>query len=360
RSPSADRFGRPGAVTGRSDATRRCVARATRDVALPSTGSLCVDCENTHSAIEARHVHHQSSMYQRILVAVDLSEASSTALDEARHLAKSTDATLAMIHVIPDFVNLETLHPATTLKSLPAMEEFSAKARQYIEGWANQAAHDPKLELLIEQGSAADRIVHRAEVWGADLIVVGHRGQSGLAELLLGSVAHRVVQMAHCPVLVSRKNAAQGGIVAATDLSDPSLPAIQRGAAEARWRQKPLTVVHVLDSSAAYYAASAGSLFGVTVALPPVDIQADMKEALTSTLREKMDALRASGEALVLYGSPTDTIIECAKARDAVLIVVGTHGRTGLARLALGGVAEAVTRKAPCSVLIVRHSRDAT
>jgi nucleotide-binding universal stress UspA family protein len=295
-------------------------------------------------------------MYQRILVAVDLSEASSKALAEARQIAESTDATLAMVHVLPDFVDLRTLHPAASLSSLPAMEEFSAKARQYIETWSKQASQHPNVELFLEQGSAADRIVYRGEVWGADLIVVGHQGQSGLTEFLLGSVAQRVVHLAHCPVLVSRASANTGGVVAATDLSDPSMPAIQRGAAEARWRNQSLTIVHVLDPSVGLYAASAGSLFGVSVALPPPDLQAEVRDALTTALRQKMDEVRAVGEARVMYGKPADAILECADSLKASLIVVGTHGRSGLARLALGGVAEAVTKKARCSVLVVRHS----
>ncbi|MGC4066789.1 MAG: universal stress protein [Polyangiaceae bacterium] len=108
-------------------------------------------------------------------------------------------------HVLPDFVDLQTLHPRAALDSLPGIEEFSARARERIAPWMSEAMLEPSTQPFLEQEPAATRIVACAERWGADLIVVGNQGQSGLVESLLGCVTKRVVHAAHCPVLVSRR-----------------------------------------------------------------------------------------------------------------------------------------------------------
>jgi nucleotide-binding universal stress UspA family protein len=299
-------------------------------------------------------------MHQRILVAVDLSDASGNALRDARALADAAGGELAMVHVLPDFADFKSLFPQSSPTGLPATDEFAAKARDQIGRWAAEAAQDPNLELFLDKGDPAATIVRRAESWGADLIVVGSQGRSTLERMFLGSVANKVVRTAHCPVLVSRPRRAGGNVIAATDLSDPSLPAIVQGAAEARRRGSHLVVVHVVDSSVGTFAASAGGLFGVTVALPPPELQTEVREALVVSLSEAMERLGAPGDAVVLYGSPVAAIVEGANEREADLIVVGTHGRTGLSRAAVGSVAEGVVKQARCSVLVVRHSAQPT
>jgi nucleotide-binding universal stress UspA family protein len=300
-------------------------------------------------------------MFRRILTAVDLSDASSNALREATAIAASSGAAHAIVHVLPDFVDLRTLHPRVALDSLPGLEEFSALARGRIASWMNAADHEPNVEVFLEQGSAATRIIERAEAWGADLIVVGHQGQTGLAGLLLGSVAMRVVHSAHCPVLVCRPNVDSAReVIGATDLSDPSLPAISFAASESRRRGVALTVVHVVDRTTGLYVASAGSFFGLSVPLPPAELDAAAQEALRATLEQALLQLDARGETQVLYGRPADAVIRFAKERGAGLVVVGTHGRTGLMRIALGSTADEVLRDAPCSVLVVRHAEGAT
>ncbi|HMA94255.1 MAG TPA: universal stress protein [Polyangiaceae bacterium] len=299
------------------------------------------------------------SRYHRILVAVDLGDSAPHALREARAIASACNAELAMIHVLPDFVSLSTLHPDGYAGSLPAMEQYAATARSKIREWTQRAESESNLELKLERGAAATKIIEVAESWGAELIVVGSHGHdeqaSTLKGVLLGSVAKKVVHNAHCPVLVSRKGAIGQRVIAATDLSDPSLPAISAGAAEARRRGARLEVVHVVDPAAAVYAASAGGLLGLTIALPPPEIQAEVKLALLDTLQQAIHRLGAEGDAVVLYGDPAKAIVEHASQRGPALIVVGTHGRSGLRRIALGSVADEVTRAAPCSVLVVRH-----
>ena len=85
------------------------------------------------------------------------------------------------------------------------------------------------------------------------------------------------------------------------------------------------------------------------------EVQSSMEEALA-----RVTAAGLSGEQVVLYGVPFQEIVDIAKARQVDLIVMGTHGRTGLMYVLLGSVAEKVVRIAPCSVLVVRQADQAS
>ena len=76
-------------------------------------------------------------------------------------------------------------------------------------------------------------------------------------------------------------------------------------------------------------------------------------ESAERHLRDSLQRLHATGDCLVTLGPAAGSIIEAAATLPAALVVVGTHGRTGLARWVLGSVAERVMRQAPCSVLVV-------
>jgi len=103
-------------------------------------------------------------------------------------------------------------------------------------------------EVFIELGSDHEQIVRRADEWRADLIAVGSHGRTGLRRLLLGSVADQIVRAASCAVLVARAER-QGVILAATDLTDPALPAIEAAAHEAKRRGRKLVVMHAMESA---------------------------------------------------------------------------------------------------------------
>jgi nucleotide-binding universal stress UspA family protein len=80
------------------------------------------------------------------------------------------------------------------------LEEATTKMRDLIpHGFSESSA------VEVERGDPADTIVHKAQELGADLIVIGTHGRTGLAHIFLGSVAEKVLRRAHCPVLVVRK-----------------------------------------------------------------------------------------------------------------------------------------------------------
>jgi nucleotide-binding universal stress UspA family protein len=155
----------------------------------------------------------------------------------------------------------------------------------------------------------------------------------------------------HVSVLVARP-AADGAstVLAATDFSEAAEPALAAAADEAARRGASLALVHALDVAHPALAA-----FDASAVLPSVTVEA-LRTACREMLEAARERLHASGPVHVVDGAPPAVIAHTAKDLHAALVVVGTHGRTGLRRLALGSVAEAVIRRAHCSVLVVRPS----
>jgi nucleotide-binding universal stress UspA family protein len=107
-----------------------------------------------------------------------------------------------------------------------------------------------------------------------------------------------------------------------------------------------LHIVHVLPSITA---AEPGLLWNV------LDEATARDQAYAELEKRFSDARFAGANLVVAFGSASDEIVELARAKKAELIVMPSHGRTGLARLMIGSVAELVTRSAPCPVLILRN-----
>ncbi len=293
-------------------------------------------------------------MTAKVLAALDFGDSSLEALRQARALAHAVGGSLALCHVLPAPSELALLiaEPDQAARaSLTGEEEDTRKA--LIEH-AREKVGLEAADVLVLRGETYAEIVRAAESVGAGTVVVGTHGRTGIARLVLGSVAERVARHAHCSVLVARPARKTGGVVvAATDLSEPSLPAIAEGAAAAKRSGARLVVVSVLEWPGAMPTPAAG-MFGAVPAIPPAEVVQEVRDALRSTLEQAMARAGAEGEARVIDGSASDAIVGIADELHAELIVVGTRGRTGLARLALGSVAERVIRSASCSVLTVR------
>jgi nucleotide-binding universal stress UspA family protein len=144
-------------------------------------------------------------MMRRILHASDFSSASRPAFAKAVELAKGDRAELLITHVLatPVPIMADGYMPAATYRRIEAAARRDAQRRlEALVARARRAGVQARGLLL--EGIAADRIVRAARSRRADVIVVGTHGRSGLARLMLGSVASRVVAHARCPVLTVR------------------------------------------------------------------------------------------------------------------------------------------------------------
>ena len=289
-----------------------------------------------------------------VLAVTDFSEGSDEALRQAHGYARMTDAKLTVLHVIPNVMPASPLLPEG---SPHKTEEEVAMEQRALDDLATRTRLvtgrlREDVELAVRIGPVDAAAVAYAEQHHVDVLVVGATGRTGLARLLLGSTAERVIRHAHCSVLVARPSPESERVLAATDLSTAALTAVERAKDEVVWRGGRLDLLHVMDFSALAWPAAAGPLGGFSASIPP-ERMAQMRDLATRSLRE----LGGPGaEVHVVEGSPKRGIVATAEAIQAGLIVLATHGRTGIARMALGSVAEAVARVAHCSVLVVRPS----
>ena len=281
-----------------------------------------------------------------IFAAVRLDASATEVIRQAADIAKHNGVKLYVCHVLPDLMSVRPLFPHLMLDSAFKSAEFEAEARKQLIARVGAfiSPESEDCEVLIEHGAEYSAIVEAAERAGSALIVVGHgsqeRGVSGIAE--------RTVRYARCPVLVARPSR-EGCVLAATDFSDPATPAVEAAAAAAERRGKDLYIIHAFDVLRFSLAPDASSM----PSLLPADICGEMEKVLQKRLDDVVREVSAKSGILVRE-APDTAILDAADDLPADLIVVGTHGKKGLSRLALGSVAEAVVRRAACSVLVVR------
>jgi nucleotide-binding universal stress UspA family protein len=297
------------------------------------------------------------SLGTTVLVATDLSEAADEALRQGHEQARRAGGELIVCHVVPNLLRHNPLFPQFNAEGSTSLLSIEQRAGRALEDrvTAITGRASGEFRLIVDNGAPDAAIVHAADEAHATLVVVGSRGTTGLHRLLLGSVAERVVRYAHCPVLVARPHEKTGHILASTDFSDPSGPAVAAAAEEARLRGARVTLLHSIDALP-NPAIGWGAPFGATWVVPPQDLvdqaRAAAREALTSALARQ----GVEGDILATEGDAATAILDAARTLPAELIVIATRGRTGIARMVLGSVAEQVIAVAPCSVLAVRHS----
>lgn len=151
--------------------------------------------------------------FEVIVLAVDHSKHSSVAIDAAADVSKAFDSEVIVVHALDILVSAPVGADATSMPLLVAedqlaflQQEMGVDAQRFVTGVAQKLAHRgvQARGIVISGGSTAKLILDAARDYHAGLIVVGSHGLSDLTGLLLGTVAHQVVQHAHCPVLIVR------------------------------------------------------------------------------------------------------------------------------------------------------------
>jgi nucleotide-binding universal stress UspA family protein len=138
-----------------------------------------------------------------------------------------------------------------------------------------------------------------------------------------------------------------------TDFSKASAPAFARALAEARQTRSELILVHVLAPVIPAAGASEGYLSPSVYEQMSASARGWAQKQIDRLLA-KAKAARVRARGMLLEGVAHEQIVRAAKRHRADLIVIGTHGRTGVARFFLGSVAARVAATAPCPVLTVR------
>lgn len=275
-------------------------------------------------------------MIGRLLLAVDRSGHAEEAVRVASELAGCLAAEVRVLHVheapvtasMYEASDLERAHVETVEAANALVERTVATLRER----GLPASGD----VCLAGGATADRIAAAAREYCADLIVMGALGASRWRELLVGGVAHAVVQLAPCPVLVVPRRTSPGDLRRLVLGADGS-------AGAARAAELTSQLAARLGASVLVVHASEGS---------PADHEPDTIAAAGAEAvgRDRVAAVRvrAAGEAGVAGAL-------CAEAVEfgAGMLVVGRRGRSPLGRLLLGGVSERLLHITPCPLLVV-------
>lgn len=266
--------------------------------------------------------------------------------------ARLNAAQLLVVHVIPDVLRYHPLLPTPGGSEGVASADLTKRAAdiatEQVRTVLNLSPDD--FMVQIETGDAEDEIVRAAEEHDASLIVVGAKVREGM-DKYLGHVAERIVRYAKMPVLIARPRTVDKRVLVATDFAEEATRAIEIGGRMAK-SGHDVTLLHVMELPSVALAAASGPLGGVW-APPSQDAMLQLSDLGKTTLDGLVKQYGfTSGEQS--DGNAADRIIARAEALDVDLIILGSRGRTGLSRLLLGSVAEAVVRHSHCSVLIVR------
>lgn len=286
----------------------------------------------------------------RILYTTDFSGHAIAALPHARRFAEAFGAELHVLSVMVPYDGLES-----PPDELPGERE----ARRRLEGLEVDDGGEGDTTRVLERGiAAAPTILEYADDQAIDLIVMGSHGRRGLRRLLLGSVTEEVLRSAACPVLtVHRDEPAEGlrhygKILVPVDFSRRTPLQVSIAADLARRFGSTIDLVHAVDPPIIpeLYMPAAPLL---------MDAQKATEQA-SSRLAELASSLGSDYSVThdVLIGGAVQEITRRAEEEEADLIVMPTHGYSGLDRLLMGSVAEGVLRRSSCPVLVIPARKD--
>jgi nucleotide-binding universal stress UspA family protein len=280
-----------------------------------------------------------ASPFAKILVCTDGSPDSQGALGAALTLARTTGSTVYLLEVIFYLAGYELQAPDTLAPPLVNLELMQAQEAAVKERLATRQAEAAALGITLEprvrtSASAYEGILEEVGELQPDVIVMGRHGYTGLTRLLMGSVTARVIGHSPVNVLV---------VPQGVDLTFQRLMMASDGSpfSEAAWKV-------ALDLAK----TMGGALIGISVAPGDRDIGAATDVVRNLEAAAEKEGLRL--DTMIPMGRPEEGIVKAADFKQASLIIVGSHGRTGLKRLLMGSVAERVIGDAKCPVLVVK------
>ncbi len=217
----------------------------------------------------------------------------------------------------------------------------------------------PFRQLAEVSREAAAAVAHEAESRRVDLIVMATHGRSGLGRWVYGSVTLELLHRATVPVLLVRSGAPdtlpEGDglrVLVPLDGSPLAEMALSSALSLADLLGGSLVLIQVIP---AFQASRVGWLIGPLVTDPSEHAALDAAaHTYLEAIRKTLEDQTVPVDLMVEEGDPALAVARAAKTKACALVAVATHGRTGLARLAIGSVAEGIVATAPAAVLVVR------
>lgn len=291
------------------------------------------------------------------------------AIDDSNFSQQAVDTLVAQ--QLPDDSRIRVVTVIDSSGKLPVPDDQKQKAAEEAQALVNQAVSTLKEKFPAENvtgevldGYTKERLLTEIGNWPADMIVVGSHGRHGLSHLLLGSVSQALLHHSPCTVLIvkagdeiSSVNGAQfKNVVVALDESEYSDRALQR-VLNAPWPDGAkihlVTVVETFRDSILYEWAPDKEREAYKEYVRKLKVKAlEFLTERAAPLKNKF------GEDMVfrhvLEGDAREKIVCLLKEEHPDLIVMGSHGRSGLEFLRLGSVSEAVAHHCNCSVEVVK------
>lgn len=296
-------------------------------------------------------------MFRRILIPLDRSSLAECVLEHIGWLAPAQTTELALVSVVEP----SHYYPYTYgggVDTRPARIQARHYVQRYLEGRrARLSKQDYRVTVQVLEGDPAEEILGWAKEWQPDLIAMSTHGRSGFTRWALGSVAEHVIQGATVPIFLVREQTPlpigqERCILLPLDGSAAAEEALVTAQEAAQSMGATLLLLHVLDTQAAedlgLYVAHTADV-AETIAQWRVEAE--------SYLEEVASKVRASGLGVgtrVIGGEPGKVICEIAANENIHLIVMSTHGRSGLARWIYGSTANKVLHTVNCPLLLVR------
>ena len=274
---------------------------------------------------------------KRIVVGSSLRPGSDRVVQAAKELADRVGAELYLIHATATPLGVPGLFGA------PELPEVRQEARQKLDEQIRRIglSNEDFAGLRVEVGCPQQLVLDYAVRWEADLVVLGAAEQAGLHRLL-GSTVSRVIRKSPVPVLVLRDGfpLPPRRVVLAVDLSPISQEAMRCGVMLLRQmaggRRPQVEVVTVVEPNHGSYLTEEQTL-----------------AQLAGFIESGCDGVDLDLTPRVLTGDARDEILAEIDGWTPDLLVVGSHGSGGFERFLIGSVAEHVSRRAACSVLVV-------
>jgi len=309
---------------------------------------------------DTNHLAGQNQMLsiKRILFPTDFSRCSEQAFSHALYLAKQYGAELHLLHAIVMYENSLYCPPNTSSDNREIFQHMKRIARKRQDGMLRSTDVDD-IDVKVAQKkciSAAPVIMQYAEEQDIDLIVMGTHGRRGLGHLFLGSVAEEVLRCAPCPVLTIREKKQEfaphelKNILVPLDFSDHSKVSLLHAKGIAESYDADLRLLHVVEQRTVpvFYPAGMSSILSAFK-----KVKERSKRAMVSYLEDVGDTKRKVIVSVV-EGHPASDIVKYAKDNQMDMIVIATHGLTGLEHMLIGSVTEKVVRMAHCPVFVVK------
>lgn len=298
-------------------------------------------------------------MYKKLLVTLDGSRLSESILPHARILARKFDLPVDLLRVVESEVIAVAVNPKRNYSQSDAEQDLRTASTNYLEGIAESFANSRKVSCSTRVGDPAEVIIEKADEEDGTLVAMSTHGRSGTQRWYLGSIADKVLHASKSPMLLVKgkedtahnDEATINRIIVPLDGSPLAEKALPHATAAAKALDAEINMVRV-------YSLITNVYYGEGY-MPNFEEIADrVREEAGDYLETKISELTTAGvkhgDGIIKEGDAAAKIIELAQGTPNSLIVICSHGRTGISRWVLGGTADRIVRHSGDPVLVIR------